>query len=169
MSKSSYVYNVQLLIEDEHHASALAQLLNKLNSANFIDYKILSGIEIGQEIDTRLANAGSKATISIQQPSTNAKKTVSSPTKSTASKASDQKKDSPKIDSFSLSLDMFHQFKNKNKLIRLIVNRGLGIKSSIPCRVINVSEQEAIITVYHVDEKQVYTFRLNEIEDFIES
>jgi len=167
MSKSSYVYNVQLLIEDEHHASALAQLLNKLNAANFIDYKILSGIELGQELDARIANAGSKATIPIQQQDKNGK-AASSPTKSTATNDSDKKKDS-KEDSYSHSLDIFHQFKSKNKLIRLIVNRGLGIKSSIPCRVINVSEQESIITVYHVDEKQVYTFRLNEIEDYIES
>jgi hypothetical protein len=49
------------------------------------------------------------------------------------------------------------------------VNKGLGIKLSIPCRIINVDENESLITVYHVDEKQVYSFRLNEIEDFTQA
>jgi len=160
MSKTSYVYNVQLLIEDDHHASALAQLLNKLNTAQFADYKIVSGIELGQEIDTRLNSASSKTTIPIQRTETKAK---------AASNANKPASPKQQNDQFSLSMEVFRQCKSKNKLIRLIVNRGLGIKASIPCRVINLDENELLITVYHVDEKQVYTFRLNEIEDFIEA
>jgi len=160
MSKTSYVYNVQLLIEDDHHASALAQLLNKLNTAQFTDYKIVSGIELGQEIDNRLNNAGSKTTIPIQRTETKTKAASSSNKPIPPKQQNDQ---------YSLSIEVFRQCKSKNKLIRLIVNRGLGIKASIPCRVINLDENESLITVYHVDEKQVYTFRLNEIEDFIEA
>lgn len=160
MSKTSYVYNVQLLVEDEHHASALAQLLSKLNSAQFIDYKIVSGIELGQEIDSRLNNASSKATLPIQNTKAKQKTEASPPAKPAAE---------PKNDQYALSMEVFRQCKSKNTLIRLIVNRGLGIKASIPCRVINLDENELLITVYHVDEKQVYTFRLNEIEDFIEA
>lgn len=160
MSKTSYVFNVQLLIEDDHHASALAQLLNKLNTAQFADYKIISGIELGQEIDNRLNNASSKTTIPIQRTETKAKAASSSNKPASPKQQNDQ---------FSLSMEIFRQCKSKNKLIRLIVNRGLGIKTSIPCRVINLDENELLITVYHVDEKQVYTFRLNEIEDFIEA
>ncbi|MGO4107929.1 hypothetical protein [Paenibacillus sp. YAF4_2] len=62
--------------------------------------------------------------------------------------------------------DSIRAFMKSNKLIRLIVNKGLGIKLSIPCRILNVDEDGNLITVYHVDEKQVYTFRMNEIEDF---
>lgn len=160
MSKTSYVYNVQILVEDEHHASALTQLLNKLNKADFVDYKVVSGITLGQEIDARVNNADTKTSIPI--PRTDTKTTAaSSPSVSAAPKQQNEQYD--------LSIEVFRQCKNKNKLIRLIVNRGLGIKASIPCRVINIDENDLLITVYHVDEKQVYTFRLNEIEDFIES
>jgi len=157
MSKTSYVYNVQFLIEDEHHASALAQLLNKINAAGFIDYKVISGIELGTEIDTRLMKASSKSSVPTQLPDHN----DNTPK---ASEAAVQQGNQ-----LSLGMELFRQCKDQNKLIRLIVNRGLGIVISIPCRVINIDENDSLITVYHVDEKQVYTFRLNEIEDFIES
>lgn len=160
MSKTSYVYNVQLLVEDEHHASALAQLLTRLNKAEFVDYKIVSGITLGQEIDARLNNADSKTTIPIPRTDTKTMAASSTSIPATTKEQNDQ---------YDLSMEAFRQCKSKNKLIRLIVNRGLGIKASIPCRVINLDENQSLITVYHVDEKQVYTFRLNEIEDFNEA
>jgi len=54
------------------------------------------------------------------------------------------------------------------RLIRINVNKGLGVKLSIPCRVLNYDSATQLITVYHVDEKQVYTVRLTEIDDFVE-
>jgi hypothetical protein len=59
------------------------------------------------------------------------------------------------------------QYIESNKLIRLNVNKGLGVKMNIPCRVINFDPASQLLTVYHVDEKQVYSFGLNEIDDFI--
>lgn len=55
-----------------------------------------------------------------------------------------------------------------NRLIRVHVNKGMGVKLSIPCRIINFDEQQHNLTVYHVDEKQVYTFNMFEIDDFNE-
>lgn len=55
-----------------------------------------------------------------------------------------------------------------NTLVRLLINRGFGVSMNIPCRIINMDESERLITAYHVDEKQVYTFRMNEIEDIVE-
>ncbi|EXX91679.1 hypothetical protein BG53_08755 [Paenibacillus darwinianus] len=54
-----------------------------------------------------------------------------------------------------------------NKLIRLNVNKGRGVKLSVPCRILSYDESKLAVTVYHVDEKQVYIFDLNEIDDFI--
>lgn len=164
-SKTSYVYHVELLIEDEHHAAALMQLMNKLNSAEFVDYKIISGIQLGNEIDARKVNAASATSVSVKknQVQDEQRDMITSAAPFVGAAVKHEKT------SLSLGLEAFRQCKAQNKLIRLIVNRGLGIKVSIPCRVINIDDQEMIITVYHVDEKQVYTFRLTEIEDFTEA
>jgi hypothetical protein len=50
----------------------------------------------------------------------------------------------------------------------LNINKGRGVKMSIPCRVINFDAGPQLLTVYHVDEKQVYTVGLNEIDDFVD-
>lgn len=156
--QSSFIYNVEVLVEDKHNAAALEQLLHALNSCGFLDYRILSGIQLGEQIDERRANAVSIKNIPIQLKQTadeNGKQFSVPPTKVDAAASE--------------SLSGFEKIKaimRSNTLIRLIVNKGLGIKLSIPCRIINLDENENLITVYHVDEKQVYSFRLTEIEDF---
>ncbi|QAY65072.1 hypothetical protein [Paenibacillus protaetiae] len=60
------------------------------------------------------------------------------------------------------------ELQKSNQLIRLIVNKGFGVKLNIPCRIIQADEQSNKLTVYHVDEKQVYSFTLTEIEEIIE-
>lgn len=158
--QSSFIYNVEVLVEDKHNAAALEQLLHALNSCGFVDYRILSGIQLGEQINERKANAASFKDVSIQL-------------KQTAAGTEKQSSVPPaKAASASESLSGIEKIKaimRSNTLIRLIVNKGLGIKLSIPCRVINVDENENLITVYHVDEKQVYTFRLTEIEDFTQA
>lgn len=144
----SFIYNVEVLVEGKHNAAALEQLIHALNSCGFLDYRILSGIQLGEQIDERKANAPSIKAAPIQL------------------------KQTAKAAAASESLNGFDEIKaimKSNTLIRLIVNKGLGIKLSIPCRIINVDENESLITVYHVDEKQVYSFRLNEIEDFTQA
>ncbi|TVX97362.1 hypothetical protein [Cohnella terricola] len=59
-------------------------------------------------------------------------------------------------------------FIENSKLIRININKGRGVKMSIPCRVLNYDSDTQLITVYHVDEKQVYTVGINEIDDFVE-
>ncbi|QNK56051.1 hypothetical protein [Paenibacillus sp. PAMC21692] len=147
---SSFVFQVDIMIEDRHHAQALEKLIAGLNGAEFDDYRITSGIRLGELIDERTIEGAVPEPIPI----------VPQQAKSETS----AKADSVPSDGFA----PIRAFMKSNKLIRLIVNRGLGIKLSIPCRIINMDEGEHLITVYHVDEKQVYTFRLNEIEDFIE-
>ena len=55
---------------------------------------------------------------------------------------------------------------NDQALVRLHVVKGRGVKLSLPCRVLHFDEEKDQISVYHVDEKAVYTFGLNEIDDF---
>ncbi|MOA27681.1 hypothetical protein D3C78_1485710 [compost metagenome] len=146
---TSFVFNVEILVEGENNALALEQLLSSLNNGNFIDYRILSGIQLGEQIDERKANAASIKNISVTNPSS----------------AGHQQKDVPAAQSLD-GLERIKSIMKDNTLIRLAVNKGLGIKINIPCRIINMDEKEQLITVYHVDEKQVYTFRMTEIEDF---
>lgn len=147
-NNNTYLFQVELLVEDSTNNAAIEQLLKALNQLPFPDYRILKGVQLGQLIQERLAESSEQYPIDVTQ--------AAAPSASAAS--------SPILSGF----DAIRSYMKSNKLIRLIVNKGLGIKLSIPCRIINMDEDTTIITVYHVDEKQVYTFRLNEIEDFQE-
>lgn len=58
------------------------------------------------------------------------------------------------------------QYIQNNQLVRLRANR-YGKQVSMPCRILNFDEAANSISVYHVDEKQVYSFNLNEIDEFL--
>lgn len=168
--QSSFVFNIEVLVEGKHNAAALEQLLHALNSCDLLDFRILSGVQLGKQIDQRKANAQSIKDVPVVHSQTASDATAKSTADQTVSSEKNKAQASEKPELASLdSLNYFDKITalmNNNTLIRLIVNKGLGIKLSIPCRIINMDENEYFITVYHVDEKQVYTFRLNEIEDF---
>ncbi|MEV5030086.1 hypothetical protein [Paenibacillus sp. LPE1-1-1.1] len=169
--RSSFVFNIEVLVEGNNNAEALEQLLHSLNRSGLIDFRILSGIRLGDQIDQRKTNAQSVQNIPIPSARTENVTISNQAGKNTVQsnvKLNDKPADKPATEPLE-ELSYFDKIKmimKNNTLIRLIVNKGLGIKLSIPCRIINLDESEHIITVYHVDEKQVYTFRLNEIEDF---
>ncbi|WP_168122102.1 hypothetical protein [Paenibacillus sp. HB172176] len=170
-STSSFLFQVEILIEEKHHTSALEQLIHQLNSNDFSDYRITSGIQLGEKIERALyaAEVHESVPISIEKDAATEHltkietKTASPPKPMSEPKAPEE----PKAQGDSQSLDPIRTFMKNNSLIRLIVNRGFGVKMNIPCRIINIDDNDQLITVYHVDEKQVYTFRLNEIEDFV--
>lgn len=58
------------------------------------------------------------------------------------------------------------EYIQSNQLVRLRANRH-GKQVSMPCRILNFDEGANSLSVYHVDEKQVYTFKLNEIDEFL--
>ncbi|REK69299.1 hypothetical protein [Paenibacillus paeoniae] len=147
----TFIFNVEIMVEDGHHADALEKLIQGLNRSEWRDYRVTSGIQLGSLIDQKLAEAAATIPLPIPDKETVPVEPISAGLEPEAS------------DGF----EPIRNFMKSNTLIRLIVNRGLGIKLNIPCRIINMDERENLITVYHVDEKQVYTFRLNEIEDFI--
>jgi hypothetical protein len=169
--QSSFVFNIEVLVEGKNNAAALEQLLHALNNANFVDFRIQSGIQLGEQIELRTKNASSVQPVAIPS-SMDVSVTNSNPiaeqqiTKDEKNKPKKSNKPAPDVYEDLSYFDKIKAIMKNNTLIRLIVNKGLGIKLNIPCRIINMDEAENIITVYHVDEKQVYTFRLNEIEDF---
>ncbi|MGO4547012.1 hypothetical protein AB4Z29_19690 [Paenibacillus sp. 2TAB23] len=170
-NQSSFVFNIEVLVEGNNNAEALEQLLQSLNRSGFIDFRILSGIQLGEQIDQRKKNAKEIHDIPVQPKTTEnviiSEQQLAAPASKEDKKPANQT-DKPKAEPLD-ELSYFDKIKaimKNNTLIRLIVNKGLGIKLNIPCRIINMDESENIITVYHVDEKQVYTFRMNEIEDF---
>lgn len=65
--------------------------------------------------------------------------------------------------------DLMNDYISKQQLIRMSINRGRGVSLSIPCRILRFDSDSELVTVYHVDEKQVYTFKMNEIEDLVTS
>ncbi len=52
-------------------------------------------------------------------------------------------------------------------LIRLSIVKGKGVKLSIPCKILHFDESMQLLTVYHVDDKKVYSVKMNEIDDMI--
>ncbi|WP_051250641.1 hypothetical protein [Paenibacillus harenae] len=155
--QGSFIFNIEVLVEGNNNAAALEKLLSTLNKSHFTDYRILSGIRLGEEIDERKARAAALDEIPVTQE-TGIQANLAADNKNTQAAP-------PASEAYS-GFDKLKDIMKNNTLIRLIVNKGLGIKLNIPCRVINMDEKENLITVYHVDEKQVYSFRLNEIEDF---
>jgi hypothetical protein len=64
-------------------------------------------------------------------------------------------------------INQIEEFKKNNTLIRLSIVKSKGVKLSVPCRVLNYEDTTQNVTIYHVDEKQVYQYSLNEIDDLI--
>lgn len=140
-SKLSYVYQVELLIEETSDKKALEKLIHELNRCELRDYRIVSGIRLGEEIQKRKETlTASPVPVSMQNNTTG-------------------------DDNGWGTLRSLHA---SGKLIRLLVNKGMGVKLSLPCRIINLDEPGNLVTIYHVDEKQVYTFLLTEIEEIIQ-
>ncbi|WP_169823394.1 hypothetical protein [Paenibacillus yonginensis] len=57
---------------------------------------------------------------------------------------------------------------SSNRLVRVLIQTPKG-RLSIPCRILNYVPKEELINIYHVDEKQVYTYKLNEIIDILDA
>ena len=138
-SDGSHCFLVEFSISSPNRGEALKRLLHELNNANLDHYRIVT--------DNRAAAAREDA-----------KAKPSAPPKKPAPKPSEP-------NPLELRIRFFIE---TSKLIRININKGRGIKLSIPCRVLNYDADKQLITAYHVDEKQVYTVGLNEIDDFVE-
>ncbi|MNH85628.1 hypothetical protein D3C87_787020 [compost metagenome] len=171
----AYLFNVDILIKDKSNAMALQALLQLLNSGNLVDYRIKSGVELGEIIEATLS-AKRQAMIS---------KAFRQPAEELTTKA--QAKEEPKVPAAKSTPDTgkangnsienmndaaiqswIQSYVSNNKLVRLSIERNRE-RIAIPCRILNYAPDTRTINVYHVDEKQVYTFRLSEIIDFVDA
>ncbi|OXM84202.1 hypothetical protein [Paenibacillus rigui] len=161
ISTRRFMFNLDILIEDETNGRALEKLLHLMNESDIIaDYRIQSGVELGGLIQEALHESADKLPIDIEQPAGlhKEKPTRARPT-STASSPDEQ-------DSHREIWEQFQKFKQSNALVRLTIVKSMGVKLSVPCRILNVDPPSGNVSVYHVDEKQVYLFKINEIDDF---
>lgn len=147
-AEHSFLFQVDILVKAKSNGSALERLLHVLNNGDFADYRIVKGIQLGQVIEEALKREQFA-------PGPETQRTLSA-----QSLASDPPKDELGA--------RIQYYIDTNKLIRLSVNKGRGVKLSIPCRILRFDDVGQLLTVYHVDEKQVHTLKLFEIDDFHE-
>ena len=185
--RNLYIFNVDLMIESDSNALALEQLVSALNRSGFADYRIISGIETGRLIQQVTQGpyplspvpipAGlshgrtAAAAVPYARPAAIGKTSAASSGKAhgTDGNAKGAALEGGSPSCIDDAMKRIRDYIAGNRLVRLTVNRGRGVKLSVPCRIINLDESNYNVTVYHVDEKKVYTFGLFEIDDFIET
>ncbi|TYP71211.1 hypothetical protein [Paenibacillus methanolicus] len=180
--QTAYLFNVDIMVKGVTNAQAMEKLLRMMNGGDAEDFRIVSGANLGirinqmeqlskrvEQLEQKLANTtGMQAPPKKQPDRVGTQDTAKLADAINAAKA---KVNKPAPEAPTMTYSAFSQRINAviedKRLIRLKVNRGAGVMLSIPCRVLSYDERAQTITVYHVDEKQVYTFKWTEIEDFI--
>ncbi|MFE5318725.1 hypothetical protein ACFQ88_08455 [Paenibacillus sp. NPDC056579] len=165
IGKRKYLFNVDILIEDETNGRALEKLLHLLNVDEVKDYQIKEGVELGTYIEAVL-----RETISKPRPTEAATKPGGQPKEAAVPPdgggVTQPENPTTGPDPHQAIWDQLQQYKQSNSLVRLTVVKGKGVKLNIPCRILNFDPSNGNVSVYHVDEKQVYLFKINEIDDF---
>ncbi|WP_322903368.1 hypothetical protein [Paenibacillus campi] len=165
---TEFLFNVDLMITGKSNAVALQKLLDILNNQQELaDFRIVTGIKLGTKIEQTL-DATSVQRIPLKIPVSVTTKRSSIVQTRTKTETKPKVASSPSTSQQSSNSDMgnwLSMYIENSHLIRLTINRR-GERMSIPCRVLKYDNDDQTISVYHVDEKQVYTFKLNEIDDF---
>ncbi|MBA9085068.1 hypothetical protein FHR92_001530 [Fontibacillus solani] len=184
-----FLFNVEILVKDETNAKALQSLLHLLNNANnIIDYRINSGIELGEIIESLLKakkqslisksykrlkanneakNPSEDIVSKTEQPAPPPPAPASQSNKKSAAQSNTEPNSFKEIAQSKDFQDWIQKYISGNRLVRIVIKKGEE-RISIPCRILNFLPETYNLTVYHVDEKQVYTFKLSEIVDFID-
>lgn len=171
-SSSSFIFTAEIMIEARTNGLALEKLLRALNAAEITDYQILKGIEIGKQLEESKSHARLINEIDTAVPDESQKNTSPSapgPDKDknkNKNKDEDKDKDKDKAEPNNIAVQIQY-YKEQGTLVRLFVVKGKGIRLSIPCRILNFDVATNNISVYHVDEKKTYLFKLNEIDDLV--
>ncbi|MEC0180649.1 hypothetical protein P4H61_03950 [Paenibacillus peoriae] len=170
--ETSYLFNVDVLVKGRSNVEALQFLLNLLSQHDQIaDSRIQSGIELGNLIEAALylkkqsANDSSDPATKLAEKFSK-KKSAAVMTKPAAVQEIKQSRTQPKpaTQQELNTYEWIQRYIQDNTLVRLIVNR-YGGQRSIPCRILNLDHGNNLLSVYHVDEKQVYSFKMNEIDE----
>lgn len=144
---NGYLFSVEILIQEKTNGHALEKLTHLLNTDEISDYRIINGINLGQVIEA--AQKLSKEAAAKKGGKSASSKPAPPPAKGVPSPL----------------ITQIQQFIQERKLVRLSIVKVKGIKLSIPCRILNYDSNSGHITVYHVDEKKVYQYSINEIDD----
>ncbi|MEI7026077.1 hypothetical protein [Paenibacillus sp. y28] len=182
---AQHLFHVELLIEAETNGLAVEQLLHVLNRSGFKDFRVVSGITLGRTIEEALQVHPNSApdTSKLIKIKEALKQSGTQPAKETTSttKASNPKASGPASSTSSESASAAPQMKEcaeeelpkfisrvikEGTLVRLTVIKQNGVQLSLPCRILNFDTEMQNVSVYHVDEKNVYIFSLNEILSF---
>jgi hypothetical protein len=150
MKKKVYLFHVDVLLEGYNKAMAqeALQALLRSDKVKFVQ----------MESDTPESGRNED----LQKPK---KKETSKELKSEESKKQETK---PANDAgYRHIINQIEEFKKNNTLIRLSIVKEKGVKLSVPCRVLNYDDTSKYVTIYHVDEKKVYQYSLNEIDDLV--
>lgn len=169
--ENGFLFNVDILVKSSSNALALQYLLEMLNEKpEVIDFRVKSGMELGEIINT-LIQAKKNSVISKASRKSNSETAPKENLVTPATSSIPEKKitaSAPAVQTPIIGSDPFEWIKvysKDNRLVRLTTNRN-GKQTSLPCRILNYDESNFLVNVYHVDEKQVYTFKLNEIDEF---
>ncbi|MGW9526362.1 hypothetical protein ACWHAM_01165 [Paenibacillus terrae] len=172
--ETSYLFNVDVLVKGRSNVEALQFLLNLLTQHEQIaDSRVQSGIELGNLIEAALhlkkqsaVNGSSDAATALAEKFSKKKSNVALTNKPPAVQEIKQAhvQSKPASQQELSTYDWIKRYIHDNTLVRLIVNR-YGGQRSIPCRILNLDHENNLLSVYHVDEKQVYSFKMNEIDE----
>ncbi|CAM4234319.1 MAG: hypothetical protein E7L01_22950 [Paenibacillus macerans] len=176
--ESGYLFNVEVLIRSKTNGQALQNLLQLLNNGpDIMDFRINSGIELGEIIDSLLANRKQSFISKTYKRLGKTEANNNAPDDGKQSKPQ-PKAEAPVPDQAASGFKDFasseefqkwiQSYITGNKLVRLYINRN-GERMSIPCRILNFLPETYALNVYHVDEKQVYNLKLSEIIDFLDT
>jgi hypothetical protein len=167
LDPKGHLFTIEVLVEATTNGLALEKLLHLLNTEVIKDYKVKTGMELGKLIDLNINESLKQAL--PQRKDVDIKKETEVKKESALKKEPENK---PKkvlgfeADSLKI-IEQLESFKQSNVLVRLTILKGKGIKLNIPCRILNYDSETQNVNVYHVDEKKVYLFKLNEIDDFV--
>jgi ribosomal protein S25 len=159
MKKKVFLFHVEVLLEGYNKAMAQETLIALLRSdkVKFVQYESDSpeSGDIGEESQKQKKKEALKA----------------SEVKLTESKQQETKQQEAAKHAANAGyrhiINQIEEFKKNNTLVRLSIVKDKGIKLSVPCRVLNYDDSSHNVTIYHVDEKKVYQYSLNEIDDLV--
>jgi hypothetical protein len=150
-----HLFTIEVLIEAPTNGLAIEKLLHLLNTEVIKDYKVKNGMELGKLIDLNIRESLKQA---LPQ-----RKDAESKKEAEPEQKSKKQKDPGPVQEIIKQLE---SFKENNILVRMTVFKGKGATMNIPCRILNYDTDSQNVSVYHVDEKRVYLFKLNEIDEF---
>lgn len=159
--KEHHLFTLDLLVEASSEKEAMQKAATILNHEAVADYKIISGIKVGKLVQE------ARAAVVKEAQATNARNKAAAPIarpQPPVARATESKPEP--VNNVRQISELIQHFRANNTLVRLSILKGMGVRESIPCRILNHDENSGLLTVYHVDEKRVYTVKVNEIDDF---